>query len=815
MDSLLRDLKYASRTLRKAPGFTLIAVLTLALAIGASTAIYSVVNGVLFKPLPFPESERLVRVTSTNARQNGRPNPISATDFLDYRSGTAHLFEGMAAFDNGSYNLTRAGSEPARLRASLVSANFFTLLRAKPAVGRGFLPGEDDRGAQRVVVLSDELFRSRFGGDPRIVGQTVTLNSEQYTVVGVAPRGLAFPEPSDLWLPLRFSADDLNPSNRGAHWLSAFGRLAPGVTVAQADRELSALAKRLEQQFPRSNTNFGAAVTDMREFMVRNVRAALLAIFGAVGFVMLIACANVANLLLVRAAGRETELAVRTALGAGRLRIVRQLVTESVLLALLGAAGGVLLAAWAVDLLVAFGPDRIPRLNEVRLDGNVLAFAGGLALLTGLLFGIVPALHASGAQVSHTLKEGRGSSSRPASRRARSILVVTEMALAVVLLVGAGLLLRSFDRLLSVDPGFRPEQVVVFEVQPPGSRYQYFKLRNLVNEITTRMRTVPGAQSSAVVFGLPMGGGGMMRTVMHEIGTPEDPPGQGKLIDVATATPDYFTAMGIPLVRGRAFTDADRMGRPQVAIVNREFVRKYYPDADPIGKRIEIGWTTDTMPGGPEIRMGGEIVGVVGDTKRQNLGEEVQPQFYMPFDQAPIPALNVVIRSSADPTAVIAAARAQLRAIDAELPMYNVRTLEEVVSQSVAQPRFYTLLLGAFAAIALVLAAVGIYGVISYAVSLRTREIGIRVALGATRKQVIRLVLGQGMALTLGGVIVGTACALWATRAIAGMLFGIQPTDPLTFAGVAFVLLGSAALACIIPARRAARVDPVVAMRVE
>ncbi|HKG90541.1 MAG TPA: ABC transporter permease [Gemmatimonadaceae bacterium] len=814
MDSFLRDLTYAARTLRKAPGFTLIAVLTLALAIGASTAIFSVVNGVLLKPLPFHEPDQLVRVTTTNTSRGNR-NPLSVADFMDYRSGTTRSFAGMAAFDGGSYNLTRAGSEPARLSASRVSANYFNLLRVQPAIGRGFVAGEDDRGAPRVVVLSDELFRGRFAGDPKLIGQTITLNGEQYTVIGVAPRGLAFPDKVDLWLPLSFSEDEASPSNRGAHWLGAFGRLAPGVTVAQADRELSALAKRLEQQFPRSNTNFGAAVIDMREYMVGNVRAALLAMLGAVGFVLLIACANVANLLLVRAAGRETELAVRTALGAGRLRIVRQLVTESVLLALLGAVGGVLIAAWGVDLLKAFGPERIPRLSEVRLDGGVMAFAGGLALFTGLLFGVVPALHASGAQVTQALKEGRGSSGRPASRRARSTLVVLEMALAVVLLVGAGLLLRSFDRLLSVDPGFKPEQVVVFEVQPPDSKYQYFRLRNLVTDLTTRMRTVPGAQSAAVVFGLPMGGGGMMRTSVHEIGTPEDPPGQRKITDVATVTPEYFSTMGIPLVRGRAFADADRLGRPQVAIVNRELVKKYFPDVDPIGKRVEIGWTTDTMPNSPEIRMGGEIVGIVGDTKRLNLGEESVPQLYLPFDQAAIPSLNIIIRSTAEPTAVIAAARTQLRAIDAELPMYNVRTLEEVVSSSVAQPRFYTLLLGAFAGIALVLAAVGIYGVISYAVSLRTREIGIRVALGATREQVIRLILGQGMALTAGGVIVGAACALWATRAIAGMLFGIQPTDPLTFAGVAAVLLGSAALACIVPARRAARVDPVVAMRVE
>ena len=812
MDTLLTDVRYAARKLASTPGFTLVTALTLALAIGANTVIFSIINGVILRPLPLHTPERLVRVTTTN---RGESNPSSVQDYLDYQAQSKRVAR-MAAIDRTTMNLTGI-AEPTRLRVMRTSGNFWLLVGVQPAVGRGYTPDEERQSAQRVVVLSASLWRNQFGGDPAVVGRTVMLDGNPYTVIGVAPKGFALGAEQDAYIPLVFTRDDLDPSNRGAHWLGVIGRLADGATAEQASQELATIAKRLEAQYPQSNTGFGAKVVPLREYMVGDVRTALLVMLGAVGFVLLIACANVANLLLVRATARETEMAVRAALGAGRSQIARQLVTESVVLALLGGALGLLLALWGVDLLVALSPVDLPRLHEVRVDGRVLAFTAAVALGTGIVFGLIPALQASRPNITGMLKEGaRGGSAQRGTNRLRSSLVVSEMALAVVLLVGAGLLIKNFVRLLAVNPGFQSEQVITYNITIPESKYERTpELRAFVAELVDRMRRLPGTKSSAAVLGLPMGRT-MFRTVLDIVGQPEDPPDRRKLVDVAVATPNYLTAMSIPLVRGRAFTDQDRREAPQVVMINETAAKRYFPNEDPVGKKIQIGWTEvdSTMPNN-ERRMGGEIVGIVGDVHRMGLNSDVTAEVYLPFDQTPVRDLSIVIRSSAEPAAVIAAAKSQLRALDPDIPPYELRPLDDVISESVSRPRFYMLLLGGFAGVALALAALGIYGVISYAVSQRTRELGIRIALGATRDQVTRLVLGQGLALSLAGLVVGLGAAFYLTRVMASLLFGIDAIDPPTFAAVAVTLLGVAGLASYLPARRAAHVDPMVAIRTE
>jgi len=806
---VLQDIRYAVRKLSRTPGFTTIAAFTLALAIGATTAIFSVIDGVLLKPLPFREPERVVRVTNL---RDGNRMVSSVPDFLDIRA-QSKSYASLAALDNQAMNLT-GGSEPERISAARVGATFWSLLGVTPQVGRGFAPNEDSQSAARTVVLSDGLWKRRFGGDRRIVGKTIALDGNSFTVIGVAPAGFSFPDRPDVWIPLVFAQDDLNPDGRGAHWMGIMGRLAPNVTVTQATSELVTITRRLEEQYPESNTNMSGAVIPMQEYLVGDVRPALYVMLGAVAFVLLIACANVANLLLVRAASRESEMAVRTALGAGAWRLVRQLVIESVLLAMIGGVFGTLLALWGVDLLLSMAPNGLPRINEVTVNGSVLVFTAGVTAVTGVLFGLFPALHAARANVGGMLKEGmRGSSGGVASRRARNTLVMAEMALAVVLLVGAGLLIRSFSKLLAVDPGFRAERVVTFAIAAPDTKYgQYAQRRELVSNLVERMKRVPGAQGAAVVTGLPLSNI-MMRTSAHIVGTPPERPGERKSTDVAMATPGYFTTMGIPLVAGRDFTDRDGSGAPVVSIVNQEFVKRYFPNENPIGKRIELGWDQDTASTGGNMTLGGEIVGVVANVKRRGLSQEVFPETYASYMQPTFSNFSVVVRSTADPSTVMAAIRAQMRELDRDLPLSDLRQLKELVAASVSRPRFYTTILGVFASIALILAAVGIYGVISYAVSLRTRELGIRIALGATGRQVSGLVLQQGVGLAIAGVAVGGAGAYWLTRLLSKLLFGVSATDPLTFVGVAALLTAIAAIASFVPARRAAKVDPLLAMR--
>ncbi|MFN2567290.1 MAG: ABC transporter permease [Gemmatimonadaceae bacterium] len=813
MDTLVQDVRYAARKLLRAPGFTVIAVTTLALGVGATTAVFSIVNGVLLQPLPFDKPERVVFISSTTGEKT--TNPMSALDFVDYRD-QSRSFVGMAAYDRTSMNATGGTSGPVRLDAAQVGAQFFDLLGVKPRLGRTFTAGEDKTGARRVVVLSHHLWRSHYGADPRVVGQTMRLDGDPYTIIGVAPPSVSFPARVDVYVPLVFQPWMVDPSNRGAHHLYAIGRVKDGVTVAGASTELATIAKRLAVQYPESNTGFSGQVIPLHEQIVGKADKPLYAMLGAVGLVLLIACANVANLLLVRASARESEIAVRTALGAARPRIVRQLVTESLLLSAAGAVIGVALASWAVAAVVAFGPTGLPRLQEVVIDGRVLAFTAGVAVVTGILFGLVPALHAARPDIAQMLRESVRGSTRGGTHRTRRLLVIAEVTLAVVLLVGAGLLIHSFVRLINVDPGFNPERVVAFNLSLPSTKYRYERdVRALASGLTERLREMPGTREVGITFGRPLSNSGLIRTTFEVAGWPPSTPTNRHLAQVHMTSPGYFRAMGVPVRRGRVYTAAeDRLNGERVIVVSEGFAKKYFPVEDPIGKHLRFGITHDTAEtGGGADTVQGRIVGVVGDVKQQDLATPSYPAVYAPFNTWPIGFFTVLVRTDGDPRAVQRTIKSVVRDLDAELPIFDLTTMTDAVSASVSQPRFYMLLLGAFAAIALLLAALGIYGVIAYAVSQRTRELGIRVALGATHRKIVRLVIAEGVWLAGAGVVLGVFASLAFSRAIGSLMFGVGKLDPVTLVLAPATLMAAALLGCYLPARRAAGVDPVIAMR--
>ena len=813
MDTLVQDIRYAARKLLRAPGFALVAVATLALAIGATTAVFSIVNGVLLQPLPFGDPSLIVSVSSMG--KNGEPVYMSSLDYIDYRDGS-RSFESMAQYARDNVNLTGNGVQPLRLTEARVGASFFDVLGVGAQRGRFFTANEDSPEAPRVVVISDALWRGRFGSDPGVLGRSIALDDVQYTVVGVAGPEVRFPEQPDVWVPYVFQPYELEPDARGGHSLWGIARVKPGVSIASASAELAGIAKSLEVKFPNSNTGFGAMAEALRDQIVGDVRPALFAMLGAVGLVLLIACANVANLLLVRASARESEMAVRTALGAGSGRIVRQLVTESVILALAGAALGVVLASWAVSAVVAFGPRGLPRLAEVAVDGRVLLFAAGVALLTGILFGLAPAIQAARSNTGQSLRDGPRGSSRGGAQRTRNALVVVEMALAVMLLIGAGLLMRSFIRLVNVNPGFRTEQLVTFNVTLPDAKYPFDRQRiAFTGELQSRLRELPGTKDVAVSFGRPLTRMGIF-TAFEVEGRPASTPDNRSTSAVQPVSAEYFSALGIPLVRGRLYAASDeRREAPPVVVINREMARRYFATEDPIGKRITLGLSHDTAGPNTPVAAGGEIVGIVGDVKQFGLDSEVRPMAYVPFSHVPLNYVSVLVRSSADPRLLESEIRSRVRELDPDLPIFDLGTMEQAVSDSVSQPRFYLLLLGAFAGVALLLAALGVYGVISYAVSQRTRELGIRIALGATEERVVRLVISSGFFLALAGVVIGLAASLYSTRLLRSLLFGVPSNDPLTFVAVALLLILVGALAALIPARRAATVNPVIAMRAE
>ena len=804
-DELRNDVRFAFRQLRRNPAFTAIALVTLALGIGANTAIFSVVRGVLLAELPYADPNRLVRVYSKVER--GMVS-VSPADFKDWRLQSTR-FSTLAASSEGTVNLTGTGTAE-RFTQARVSSNMFQLLGVRVALGRAFAPGEDVPDAPRVVILSDGLWRSRFGADPAIVGKWIRLDDFPTEVIGVAPPEMRYPSPVDLWLTTRFSARDLSDGNRGSRWIDVVGRLAPGATREQAQSEMNAIARRLELQDPKHNAGYSTKLLLLRDDMVGGVRPALIILLAAVGFVMLIACANVASLMLGRTAARESELAVRTALGAGRGRLVRQLLTESCCLALAGGVLGLALALAGTRLLLSLAPSDIPRLYNVRTDATVLLFTVGTTALAALFFGAVPAFQASGADTVLHLRTGdRGSRSRPGSARARNVLVVAEITLALMLLVGAGLLIKSFERLRDVNPGFTAARVSTFTVTLSPVKYETLEQqRTFSTTLLEAVHRIPGVDSAALTFGLPLSGTSFQLSYVVQ-GRPAPPPNAEPRAQVRIVSPGYFATVGIPLVRGRVFSEADRPGNPRTMVVSEETVRRYFPGEDPIGKHIDFGWNRDGD------HLAGEIVGVVGDVRQHGLSEDVTPHIYAAWDQWPIDEITVVMRSRGDPAVALKAARATVLSLDGDLPVYDVFTLETMVDRALGQPRFYVLLLSIFAVLAVVLAVVGIYGVIAYTVQQRTREIGIRIALGASRERVVAMVVRRGLILALAGIAFGSAGAYAVSRVLQSLLFGVGARDPFTFLAVAALLGAVALLASWLPARRAARVDPLAAMRAE
>jgi putative ABC transport system permease protein len=809
MKTLLQDLHYGLRMLRKNPGFTLVAVVALALGIGANSAIFSVVNSLLLRPLPFEQPDRLVQVWESSAKLGRNEIPASFPNFADWRDQN-HVFEQTVAYSDWSFNLTGA-AEPERIRGAIVSPAFFSTLGIKPILGRTLLPDEDQPGKDLSVVISRKLWQRRFNSDPNVVGKTIDLNGKNFAVVGVAAGAADLPGLSDdteLWAPV---SQGFGFTNRRGHYLNVIARLKPGVGLDQARAEMSRIAAALSRQYPEANADRGVRLVPLQEQVVGDVRLALLVLLGAVVFVLLIASTNVANMLLARAASRRKEIAIRTALGAGRWRLVRQLLTESLLLSLVGGTLGLLLALWGVDLLVAFGPSDLPRVKEVAVDGRVLAFTFAVSVLTGLVFGLMPALQSSRPELNETLKEGgRSATGGAARRRVRSSLVVAEVALSLVLLIGAGLLLKSFFRLRAVNPGFNPHGVLTMQIDLSGPNYQKgSQLTAFRDQLLERVEALPGVEAAATASAVPVAPDANFWRLSFAIEGQTPDPANRLIAYYNGISPDYFRVMQIPLLRGRAFDEHDMRNAPGVVIVNETLARTYFPGSDPIGRRITLNDEN------PKEEDWATIVGVVKDTKPRELSGEPVAEMYMPYAQQPEPNMALMIRTAGRPDAVAAAVRREVLAIDHDQPVYGVRTLPAVMSEAVATPRFRTYLLGVFAALALVLAVVGIYGVMSYAVTQRTHEFGIRMALGARGKDVLKLVVGHGMALALAGVLIGLAASFALTRVMAGLLYGVTPTDPLTFASLSLLLVAVALLACLVPARRAAKVDPVVALRYE
>ena len=806
MESIVKDIRYGMRSLLKHPGFTAVAVITLALGIGANTAIFSVVNGVLLRPLPFKEPDRLMMIRETKLPQFPEFS-VAPGNFVDWKKQNT-VFERLVAFRGSSLNLVGTG-DPERLRGMNVTEGFFAMLGAQPQLGRDFLLEEDQVGHSSVAILSHGLWQRRFGGDPKILNQVITLSGTGYTVIGVMPATFRFgggDAGTDLWTPMALT--EQQAQNHGGHNLAAIGQLKPGVTTAQASAEMSAIAGRLATQYP-ADVGWDVKIVPLLEYSVSSIKPALIVLVVAVGFVLLIACANVANLLLARAAGRQKEMATRTALGAGRWRIVRQLLTESLLLSLVGGGVGLLLAKWGMDLLLTLAPANLPRMSNVSLDGRVLAFTAGITLLTGVVFGLVPAWQLSKPNLSETMKDaGRGSTEGGRRQLIRSSLVVLEVASALVLLVGAGLVIKSFWRLQQVDPGFNPDNAVTASVQLPKAKYPEENQQvAFFQQLIQRVGALPGVQAAGAGHVIPLSGNDFV--LRFEIdGRAPLPANASQSTNYYSVSADYFKAMGIPLRRGRSFTERDTNDSPRVALINETMAKKIFPDEDPIGKRI----TFDDRDKNPTWF---EIVGIVGDVKQYGLEQATTMQTYEPYTQQTFPYMTMVVRTGGDPATMGAAIRNEVLNLDKEQPTTNIQTLNQFFSTSIAQQRFSVVLLGVFAAVALVLAAVGIYGVLSYAVTQRTHEIGIRMALGAGRHHVLRLVVGKGMLLTLIGLAGGLIAAFALTRLMASLLFGVTATDPVTFASVATVLLGVALLACYIPARRATKVDPLVALRYE
>ena len=807
-----KDIQYALRQLLKHPAFSIIAILALALGIGANTAIFSVVNAVLLRPLPYPAPEQLVWIWGTNPLNDIPKENASYPDYADWRA-QAQSFQFMGGFAQTAPILTGSEGEPERLPGGYSMGDFFNALGIEPVLGRKFLPEENETGKNRVVILSHALWQRRFGGDPRIVGQQITISGNPHTVVGILPATFQDPIPEatktvQLWLPLAVS-DSMRQSRRG-DFLNVVARLKPGVKLEAARAEMTGIAARLEKQYPDTNTQWGVIVQPLHETLTGNVRPALLVLLSAVAFLLLIACANVANLLLARASSRQREIAIRAALGASRARVVRQLLTENIVLSLCGGGLGLLVAWWGIQALLALSPGNIPRLGSISIDREVLFFTLAVSVITGVLFGLVPAFTASRPDLNNTLKEGGRSAAESAGgRRLRSALAVAEIALSLVLLVGAGLLIRSFIRLQEVRPGFNPQHLLCLDLSLPSAKYKEDQQTvNFFDQLLATLAQQPGVQSAAVSEGLPLGGGAGFLAFSVEgrvlARTERTPDAETRVV-----SPDYFRTLQIPLRSGRLLNERDVLGAPDAVVVSETLVKKYFHGEDPVGKRLTFG-----DPQAKDVQWF-TVVGVVGDVRGISLNEEPYGQIYTSYRQTPRRALTLTVQTAAEPTTMLGTVRAKIWALDRQQPLYNVRTAEQVLEKSIARPRFNMLLITILASVALVLAAVGIYGVISYSVTQRTHEIGVRMALGASAGDVLKLVVGQGMILAGSGVVVGLLAAFAATRIMATLLFGVTATDPATYGGLALLLTSIAFLACYVPARRATKVNPVTALRAE
>ncbi len=803
METLLKDIRFGIRNLLKHPTFAVTALLTLAIGIGANTTIFSFVNGILLRPLPYPDSERLVVINETAPKRGIPSMSISFPNFLDWRAQN-HVFEDISAYGlSSNFSLTGAG-EPERLRGKSVSQGTFELLRVAPVLGRTFTAEEDRPKNDGVVILGHELWQRRFAGNPQIVGQNVVLNNRPRTVIGVMPPGFKFPEEAELWVPLGL---DTTMFTRTDHGLTSIARLKDGVTLAQAQAEMDVIARRIEEQNPVSNEGLGVLVTSLHEVLTGDYRKALLVLLGVVGFVLLVASVNVANLMLARTSARQKEFAVRSALGASRWRIIRQTLTESLLISMLGAALGLLLSIWGIKLILALIPVKLPFWMNFNLDYRVLAFTSAVSLLTALIFGTMPAILGTRVDLNHTLKEGGRSAMGSARHRTRGLLVVTEVALALMVLVGAGLMIQSFVRLRNVGPGFSEKDVLTFSVILPQAKYKEPTQRGeFFRQLLARVNALPGVEAAAGVTNVPLKGGGWGRSFTVE-GFPVLSVGQAPMIQHTVTSPGYFQTMGIPVLTGRDFSEWDAKDAEKVTIIDERLAREYWPNESPIGKRIRFGPPEDNEPWH-------KVIGVVGAVRHQQLDAETRKSVYLPHLQVSVNGLSLVVRAK-NPSSLAGVLRSQVREMDPDLPVNELMLMEEVVTQSVWQSRLYAILFSVFAAVAVLLAAIGIYGVMSYSVTQRTQEIGIRMALGAQVKDVLRLVVRGGLALSLIGVTIGIAGAFALTRLLRTLLFGVTPTDAATFIAVSLILLFVAMLACFIPARRATKVDPLVALRYE
>ena len=811
MESIIKDIRYGVRGLLKHPGFTGIVVITLALGIGASTAIFSVVDNVLLRRLPYRNAERIVAIEEFNSE--GTRGQVTSANFLDWRAQNT-VFEQLTAIKTTTSNLALS-DHAERIDLAQTNANFFDVLGVIPQYGRLFIPQDEQAGHDPVVVVSNTLWQRRFGSDPSLVGKPITLDGRNYTVIGITPPGFEYPKKTELWVPpLRlvpelYANQDVTQT-RGMGYLSAIALLKPGVSLKQAAAEMETITARLRQQYPNTNNRRFNRVVSLHDDLIGDTNKVLWLLLGAVTFVLLIGCANVANLLLASGAARQKEMAIRTALGASRWRVMRQLFTESTILALTGGAVGVLVAFWGLAAITRLLPANFPRLNEIHLDLRILGFTFAASILTGILFGLAPALQVSHRDVQESIREtGRGASGSRRQNRFRQALIVGEVALCVVLLAGAGLLFRSFLRLQSVNTGFVAEQVLTARLTPSGTNFtQQADFNKFYTQVLEKLSAVPGVTDAGIINNLPLDSG--PTTGFRVEGRPITTPDKWPMVNYRTVSPNYFRAMSIPVVQGRAYTDRDNLSAPLVMIINQQTAREIFPDENPIGKRITFGNTDQNKQ-----PVWFEIVGVVADVRSLELREESQPEIYFSSLQDYWPAMSLVVRATVEPSSLAGSVRQVVNEVDKSVPVSEVKTMEHVVSESITQPRFNLFLLGLFGTVAMLLSAAGIYGVTAYTVTQRTHELGIRLALGAQVGDVLKMILGQGMAVIGVGLVLGLVAAFWLMRLLRSLLFGVGENDLLTFVAITFVLLIVALIACYIPARRATKVDPLEALRAE